>query len=707
MSQSLNNLFNPKSIAVVGVSSDHSKLSSVIFENILSAGFPGNVYPVNPNYNELFGIKCFKKVSKISDEIDLVVIVTKAQTVLDIVKDCAKAKVKNIIIISAGFKDGGAEGKILEDKVLEVAKKAGIRIVGPNCLGIVCPKFNLNASFAVQFPKEGNISFFSQSGAFNTALLDLAEETKLGFNHFVSIGNKSDLNEMDFFKDWLTDKSVKVIGAYVEDFVDGKDFLDLINKSERKPIVLLHSGESDEGSKAAQSHTGSIAGSSVTINTALNQSHVIKVKSLEKLFWNLMAFERCVIPKGNKVAIVTNAGGPAIMLTDMLSEAGLKMAQISEATQTELRKVLPPNSSLHNPVDVLGDSRSERYKLALDVLEKDPNIDSILVVLTPQYITEIEDTAKVLVDKVKFSTKTIIPLFIGGKYVSTGLQRMYDFNIAAFQYAELAVDVLKNLTKYGIMINQHESNKKLHLSLPKHRNEVLNLLQNTSETVKASEELKKLLMQEAGILIPEEKLVKSYGEALDFAKLIGFPVVLKATTKDLVHKTDLKGIFLNIHNEEQLKRDFFDLRRNLQAKTGKIEPEILVQKQIESAVELFIGIQRDGDSDVYKSEGKGFGHLLIFGHGGIYTEVYKDFSQALLPTSKDNLIETVNSTKISKIIEGARTGKKLNLEALVKTLESIQKLILSYPEIESIDFNPVLLTQKECYCVDVKIFLKK
>ncbi len=707
MSQPLNELFNPKSIAVVGVSSDRSKLSSVIFQNILNAGFPGNLYPVNPNYNEVLGVECYKKVSKLPEKVDLGVIVTKASTVLEIVKDCAKAHTKNLIIISAGFKDAGHEGKILEEEILKVAKSAGIRILGPNCLGVIRPKSSLNASFAAQFPKAGSISFFSQSGAFNTALLDMAEDTGLGFNHFVSIGNKSDLNEMDFIRNWLLDPEVKVIGAYIEDFVDGKDFLDLINKSERKPIVLLHSGESEVGQKAAVSHTGAIAGSALTINTAFNNSHVIKVKSLEKLFTNIMAFDRLKIPTGNKVAIVTNAGGPAIMLTDMLSEAGLRMAEISQEVKNSLRKALPEISSVGNPIDVLGDAASERYKLALECLENDPDIDSIIVVLTPQYITEIENTAKIVIERVKSSNKTIIPLFIGGKYVSDGLQRMFDANIAGFQQAELAVDVLKNLTHYGVMLKHSEENKQLHMSFPKYRKEVSSIVKNTNVQTSISEDLKKLLMQEADILVPEEKTVRNFTETLDFANLIKFPVVLKATSKDLIHKTDFKGVFLNIYTEEQLKRDFFDLRRNLQAKTGIIEPDILIQKQIKGDLELFIGIQRDGSSDVYKKEGSGFGHLLVFGHGGIYTEVYQDFSQALLPASRDTLINTINSTKVSLIINGYRTGKKLNFDKLLQTINKIQKLVLSYPEIESIDFNPVLLTKDKCYCVDVKIFLKR
>ncbi len=699
----LTTLFNPNSIAVVGVSENTSKLGSVVFNNILKGGFEGKVYPVNPKYPALFGYKCYAKIAAIEEKVDLAVIVIPAEFVFDAIKDCAEKKVSDAIIISAGFGETGAEGEKMEKEITSFAKEHGIRILGPNCLGIIIPKLKLNASFAPQIPDDGNVAFLSQSGAFNTAILDLAEQNKLGFSHFISIGNKSDLNEQDFVMNFMLDEEVKVLGIYLEEFEDGKDFIDLIKSYELKPTVLLHPGESVEARKAISSHTGSLAGSSDVIKAALRQTGITQVYTIEKMFAAMMMFSWGKLPKGDKIAIVTNAGGPGIMLTDMVVKEGLKLAELTEETQTELKKVLPTTASVHNPVDVIGDAQVDRYSNAIQILEKDPNVDVIVVLLTPQLVTQIEETAKFIINFYETSSKTIVPIFIGGNYVQAGLSRFFDHKVPAFQFPEEAIHSIKNLVEFYKFVNS--TKEKINISKSDSNAPLINK-GLTDQPVAMSQELAKKLAEEFDLTMPKEAIVKSLEEAEGFAQKHGYPIVLKALAEDIMHKTDVKALFLDISNWEELSEAYENLQENITKATGKASAEVLIQEQIKGGEELFIGANRDGNSEVYDN-GKGFGHLLVFGKGGIYTEVYKDISNALIPISEKEIENLINETKVSKIINGTRGKKPLALGALIKTINKIQRLLVSYPQIVSLDINPVILTEERCIVVDLKCFIQK
>ncbi|HEC64318.1 MAG TPA: CoA-binding protein, partial [bacterium] len=506
---------------------------------------------------------------------------------------------------------------------------------------------------------------------------------------------------------WVKDKKIKVIGMYLEEFIDGKDFVDIAKAYPNKSIVILHPGETKESQKAISSHTGSLAGSSDTIRAGLSQAGIIQVDSVEKMFNMLKMLSFSKLPNGYNTAIITNAGGPGIITTDLVVKSGLTLADLGSSTKSKLRKILPAAASINNPIDVVGDARSDRYKAALEIVDKDKNVDSILVVLTPQIVTQIEDTAKLIINFSKKSTKPIIPIFIGGKYVLPGLERFYDNKVPAFQYSEEASYSLKKLTDYSIFKTESKKKpKQLPTARRKPKNSAVIKLHTKKSPSVLPQKVVQKLAREFNLDTPEEELVHSPSKALQFAKRVKYPVVIKASSEDVVHKTDFKALFLNINSDEELLRKYSKLKTNIKKKTKVKNPTLLIQEQILGGEELIIGANRDGDSKVYK-DGKGFGHLLLFGKGGIYTEVYRDTAVGLIPLTVPQLEKLVDITNVSKIIRGTRGKKPLAFRPLIDTLKKVQTMLLTYPQIESIDLNPLILTEDRCIVVDIKIFLSK
>ncbi len=731
-------LFNPNSIAIVGVSQDPTKLGSVLLSNLVEAGFKGKIYPVNPKYENLFGYKTYAKVSDIPEELDLVCIVIPPQFVKDALIDAGEKKVKGVVIITAGFKEIGAEGQQMEKELKEIAAKYNIRVLGPNCLGAIIPKSGINISFAASQPFQGDIAFFSQSGAFCTAILDMSLEKNVGFSHLVSYGNKLDINENDFIENWLADESVKVIGGYIEEISDGYKLVEIYrNSRNKKPLILIKAGASDEAQKAISSHTGSIAGSMQTFKTAMNQSGIIVADEVNQMFNLMMSFSWSKLPKGNRIGVVTNAGGPGIIATDSLVNHGLKIAEISEESKTQIKSALPPTASVHNPIDVIGDALAERYRIPIDVLVKDENVDAILVILTPQLVTQIEETAKLIINSSKLSDKPIIPVFLGGKYVSQGLQRFYDEKVPAFRYIDDAVEAISVMYEYyNYMTKANPIDKSLLENVQKgeYHQEIIQKVNANLQNLEDDIAFK--IAAEVGLDLPKQFLCSNIEEAIDFAKDI-YPVVAKVPSEIISHKTEEKALYLDIKNEVELSEAFMklvELEKKYEARSLKSEassllpassfparsehldiyrseaggrlPKILIQEQIKADEEIFIGAKRDGNSQVYDETNPGFGHLLVFGKGGIYTEIYKDLAYALVPFTKDELIEKFKQTKVYKIIDGARGKKKLAFDKLIDTIMAVQKMVLLYPEIESLDLNPILLTDSRAVVVDLKIFIK-
>lgn len=701
--------FNPTSVAIVGVSKDPTKLGSVILSNLIEAKYEGDIYPVNPKYDELFGYKVYKNISEIDAHIELVCIVVPAKFVKDVLTECGKKGAKGAIIITAGFKETGEKGAALEDELISIAKKYKIKLLGPNCLGLISPKSNTNISFAASNPKEGSIAFLSQSGAFCTAVLDMSLEKNVGFSSFVSLGNKSDLNENEIFDYWLQDDDVKVISAYLEEISDGQTLLSIVNNTDNpKPIVMFKPGKTEEAAKAMTSHTGALAGSVETFRTAAKQAGITEVEEFNRMFYSMMGFAWSTIPQGKKVAIITNAGGPGIIATDQVIANGLEMATLSEETKNEIREHLPPTASVNNPIDVIGDALAERYKAPIDVLVNDENVDAIIVILTPQLVTQIEDTAKLIINSAKLSSKPIFAVFLGGKYILNGLQRLYDNKVPAFRYINDAVEVMADMFEYGRRQKAKKESVKNNkpfkdLYKGKYRKDVQKYIQKGGAL---PEDLVKNIAQEVHIDIPRQTLSKSLKEAKAFSEGL-YPVVIKATTEVIAHKTDDQAIYLNLANEQMLEEAYIKLEKLLKTKFKMDVPEILIQEQIVAKEEVFVGANRDGSMGVYEAESSGFGHLIAFGKGGIYTEIYKDISYALVPASDYDIQSALKETKIYQIMCGARGQKPLAIKKVLDTINAVQKMVLLYPQIESIDINPLLLTEDRAVAVDLKIFVNK
>ncbi|MEI6462157.1 MAG: acetate--CoA ligase family protein [bacterium] len=724
----LNYLLKPSSICVYGVSKDQNKLGSVVYNNLKLNGFKGKLYPINPKYSTLGDTVCYPDANSITDTVELAIIVTPAHTVPQILDDAGRKGVKAAIVISAGFSETGEIGKGLEEELKAISLKYSIALLGPNCLGLINTENNLNASFAQFYPAKGNIAFISQSGAFGTALLDFAAKKNLGLSQFVSVGNKAGIDEINFIEEWLKDDSIKVIAAYIEEFGRGLELVEVIKNSKvKKPIIILHPGSSEEARTAIASHTGSIASASNSASVALKSAGVIEVKSMEDMFNYLLTFSWGNSKKLNdkSISILTNAGGPGIMITDLISEKGIKLTKLSDTTISSLTKVLPEESSKHNPIDLIGDASSERYKSALDILAVSPEVSNIIAILTPQAVTQVEETSKIITNFARSTTKNIFPLFLGGEYVQVALDRFKDSKVPFFKYDEDCVDAINAYLNYyfedptenTLMDNRMSISETINMTKSKILTKTV--FDVKEEQTSLSEVEVAELAKQFNIPTPMSVVVHSIeelAEALKTNSLLGDngkltkKLVLKATTKSLAHKTDAKAVFLNIDTTDELKKSYLELLTNITSankeSNGSGSPEVLLQEMLSYPLELFLGVNRDGGSNVYETK-TGFGHVLVFGMGGIYTEILKDFSMGLIPMSKTEILKMISSTKVSKIIDGARGQKLLAKNALVELVSNLQNMVLAYPEISSIDINPVMINDVNVIAADFKIFVKK
>jgi acetyl coenzyme A synthetase (ADP forming)-like protein len=694
----------PKSIAIVGVSSDKSKIGRVIYDNARNGGYQGKIYPVNPKYDNIDGEKCYPTVNDIGEAIDMVCISLPYQLVEGIVDDCILKKVKSVIIISSGFKETGKQGKELEERIAQKLKDAGIRLIGPNTLGIINNEINLNLSFARKNPGAGTTAFISQSGAFCTAILDMAIRDNIGFSKVISIGNKADINENELIEYLQRDKSTDSIAIYLEEFSDGKDFVEIAQRSE-KPMIIIAPGSSQQGKAAISSHTGSLASSYDTTVAAIKKGNLIKVESSEEMFDAIKVLSMKKMPKGRGVAIVTNGGGPGIMATDCVEKFGLELAQIGDKTKEKLSKFLPIQSNINNPVDILGDALLDRYEYSIKTLLDDISVNTIVVILTPQLVTDIVGVAKVIVDIQKQTSKPIFSCFLGGSDVEDGNKILRAYGMYVSNNIEDTVRLISMITNYELS----RTNKSIRrtsdlLSKGRYKKAVLNELKENEVTV-LSDDISEKIAKEVGISLPKQIITANINEAIQFASK-NFPVVIKAVSKDLTHKTDVKGVYVDIRTISELQQKFNVLAGNIEKITGRKYPEILIQEMIEPKLEFFIGANREGGADIYEKEGRGFGHLIAIGQGGVYTEVYQDIQHILVPESIKNITEKLNATKVVKIIDGYRGKSALPKQKLIEMIDKVQRLLVTYPQIYSIDMNPVILTENRVVAVDLKIYIK-
>jgi acetyltransferase len=698
-------ILSPKSIAIVGVSQDSEKISSVILKNLINGGYNGKIYPVNPKYEELQGRKAYPDILAIPEDVDMVCIAIPYQFVEDVVDQCVEKKVKSVVIISAGFGEVGPEGAELEERITTKLKRENIRLIGPNCLGFINNKAKINLTFARENPGEGKIAFISQSGAFCTAILDMACEKRLGFSHVVSIGNKADIHENELMEMFVADNDIKAIALYLEEFSDGKEFVTLSQKA-KKPILLIAPGSSEKAQEAISSHTGSLASSFDTTIAAIKKGNMIYTENSDELFKLMKLIDLDIIPKGRGIGIVSNAGGPGIIAVDMIEKKDMEVAEIGEKTTQKLLKILPPEASIKNPVDILGDAKSDRYQGTITELLNEISVDSILVILTPQLITEIEATANVITELRKKTSKPIFSCFLGGKDIKAGIRILEEANAPWFTDIQEAIRLISKLAEF-------EENKELtkivnsddYFKKPKYKEEINEeIVPDRSNVI--PDELGIKILEEFGIDTPKQQVVSSLEQGRDFASTI-FPVAIKATSEDLAHKTDFKALYLDIRTISEFEERYQELKETVTKTTGNVAPKILIQEMIPGKLEFFIGANREGGIDIYEKDGRGFGHLLAIGQGGIYTEVYKDIRHILVPENREKINAILSKTKVSEIIDGYRGKPPLPREKIIDLIMSIQKLLVSYPEIISMDINPVMVTEDRAVVVDAKFYVGK
>jgi acetyl coenzyme A synthetase (ADP forming)-like protein len=680
---SFESFFNPQSVAIVGASRQKGKVGYEILMNMVEAGYPGKIYPVNRKADEIEGMKCYPDLTSIGEVPELVILVIPAKVVPAVMEQCVKIGTKSVIIITAGFKEVGKEGKALEDRVVQIAKQGVIRVIGPNCLGLIVPANKVNASFGGELPAAGGIAYLSQSGALLAAILDMANANGIGFSKLVSIGNKADVDELDLIKAVSDDKDTKVIAGYLENITDGDVF---VRQAERishvKPILLMKSGGTSAGAKAASSHTGSLAGSETAYESAFERAGIIRCESITKQFDYAQAFSNQPLPAGPSVAVITNAGGPGIMAADAIERVGLTFAKLDEQTIDKLKSELPPAANFYNPVDVLGDALAERYSFALNVVLDDPNVDTVLILLTPQAMTEAEATAEEIVKISREKpAKPILACFLGASKVAEGVDILRKGNIPQYDSPESAVETIKVLSEY---VRWRSRPKRVVKLFPVNRRKVENIVERhlRQGIREVGETESKEILEAYGFVTPKGSIATTAEQAANIAHQLGFPVVLKIWSPDILHKSDVGGVRVGLNSEQEIK-DAFDL---MMYRVPKKQPEahilgVLVQEMCKSGKEVILGMNRDPH----------FGPLMMFGMGGIMVEVLKDVSFYLAPLTADEAKQMLMSTKTYQMLKGVRGQEGVDIDKIAEGLQRLSQLVTEFPQIQEMDINPYVV----------------
>ena len=683
----LDSFFNPDSVAVIGASREPGKVGYEILRNILASGYKGKVYPINPNAIEIQGIKCYPSILDVPENIDLGVVTLPASLVTRITKEAATKGLKGLVVVSAGFKEAGSDGTKLEREITDICQRVGMRLLGPNCLGFIDTTTPLNASFAPSMPRSGGIAFVSQSGALGTAILDWAVTERMGFSKFVSLGNKADLNECDVMEALADDEETRVILLYIESVTDGTRFLKTASMvTQKKPVIALKSGVSAAGARAASSHTGAMAGSDLVFNIAFAQTGVMRVNTAEELFDLAEAFSMQPIPAGSNVAIVTNAGGPGILATDACEKFNLKVAPVKPEMVEKLRGKLPPAAGFFNPIDLLGDAPASRYKFAMETMLDSSDVDSLLVILTPQAMTEPVETAKAVIEVATvFRNKPITASFIGGRAVQEAIALLEEAQIPCYQFPESAVQAIAELTKYGQRVKTTRLEKFPDILV--NRQKAAEIL----KSVRADERLT-LFASEAsqlasayGIPTPMIELATTADEAVLAASRLGYPVVLKIESPQILHKSDIGGVKLNVASEEDVRRSFYELvgRARIFYPSATVIG-VNIQKMMPQGREMIVGMTRDVT----------FGPMIMFGLGGIYVNFLKDVAFRLAPLSHEAAVDMIQETKAYTLLRGIRGEAASDIDSVVDILLRISKLVTDFPEINELDINPLLVYEK-------------
>ncbi len=690
----LEKMFNPESVAVIGASHVKGKVGRAVLDNLLN-GYEGKIYPINPTSAEIEGLKCYKTVLDVPGPIDLGVVVIPSKLVPQAVRECGEKGIKYLVIISAGFKEVGVEGARLENEVKDIAKGYGMRIVGPNCLGALNAHTKCNVSFAKKMPLAGNISIITQSGALGTAILDWSDATGIGFDSFVSLGNKSDMNEIDFMEAWKNDDRTRVILAYLEGITDGKRFIEVAREaSKTKPVIVVKSGRTGAGARAVSSHTGSLAGSDAAYDSAFMQSGVIRAETMSEFFDLAGGFSEQPIPAGDRIAIVTNAGGPGILATDSCERHGLRLATLSKETVDMLKTTLPAAANFYNPVDVLGDASAPLYRFALETVIKDDGVDGIIVLATPQSMTDPVAIAEVIIELKKQTKKPIMPCFVGGVVMDEGIQVFKKHGIYNYDDPARAAYTMRH------MVGFHKISQRVYTQ-PKNFNadkakvrKIFDESRKVGITVLGLEALP--VLEAYGIPTLKYEIATSVGDAVKASREIGYPVVMKIVSPDIIHKSDVGGVKVGIASDEELENAYNKMMKDVTLAAPRCRISgVLIQQMATGGKEVILGMNKDPQ----------FGPLIMFGLGGIYVEVLKDVQFRIAPLNEKDAHGMIYGIKTHQMLEGTRGEKPSDIEKLVELLERLSQLVTDFPEILEMDINPVKVYEKGrgCLALDVRM----
>jgi acetyltransferase len=698
--KNLDKLFNPKTIAVIGATNRKGSVGYSLMQNLIMGQYEGIIYPINPNRKSVHGVKAYPSIKEIPDNIDLALIATSASTVPGLVEECGHAGVKGIVIITAGFKEAGKEGEAMCKKILQTAEKYDISIIGPNCLGFIRPKLSLNASFAARMAKPGKIAFISQSGALCTAVLDWSIKQNVGFSYFVSIGSMIDVGFHDLIDYFGQDPETSSILIYMESLTDARKFLSAARAFARaKPIIILKVGKSLEGAKAAMSHTGSITGNDAVFDAAFKRAGIMRVNTIAELFDCTQALAMQKRPLGNRLAVITNAGGPGVIATDALISDNGRLAQLSASTIKKLDKVLPPTWSKGNPVDVLGDAGADRYKESIRLCINDKGIDGLLVILTPQGMTDSVSVARALVELSRNSEKPVFASWMGEDDVEPGRRVLETGNVPSFRMPEDAVRCFMRLYSYTKNLEAlYETPATIpHAFVPKTmaNKKLINDIFKQGRFTMTEFESKKFLSN-YGIPVAKNDIAKSPADAAIIAEKIGFPVAMKILSPDILHKTDVGGVRININNKEEAEKAYSDILSTVKKHNAKADIHgIFIEDMASRRYELLIGCKKDPI----------FGPTIVFGMGGVAVEVFKDINIGLPPLNMALSMRLIEETKIFRLLKGYRGIAGVDLSSIQFLLYKFAYLVSDFPEIKEIDINPFAVDEKGGIVLDAKVIL--
>jgi acetyltransferase len=682
----LENIFAPRSIAIVGASNKKGKVGTVITENILKLGYKGKVYLVNPSYKILKLKRCYPSLISIKKEVDVAIISVPAKFVLDVIKESAHS-VKNFVIISAGFSETGKEGIAREEGLLKLAKKHDLNILGPNCLGFIIPSLKLNASFAGGMPKAGNIAFVSQSGALAVALMDKAKQEHISFSNIISVGNKMQLAESELLEYLVHDKETKVIGMYLEGIKDGKKFIETAKRvSKIKPIVILKAGKTEKAQKAISSHTGALAGSDDIVEIAFEKAGIIRANDLEEFFDLLTLISFTSAPKNSKVAVITNAGGAGVLTTDAFKGKEIELMEFAKKAKEEIKNNLPEESSVENPIDLLGDAGQDRYSDVFKVLNN-KNVGSIISILTPQEQTPVEKITEVIIENKKRNASLMAAIFIGGDRTNKSVVELKKNSIPNFSNPDSAVRALNKYYNWSVFKKTKEQPQKTTTSAVRKKETAKIIAKAVGEKRTAlffSEAAE--VMQKYGITSVDSVEIFPNTQIPEIKK---YPVVLKVDSDKVLHKSDKQALVLNIKNLDDLKRAVEKLRVDFALE------RFIVQPMQDKHAEIILGIKRD---DI-------FGSVVVYGLGGIYTEIFKMVNFMIPPMSSAEIKDQILKSKISFLFEGARSQKACDIEEFVSIIGGLMEFALENENVREFDINPLFLYNdgRSASAVDIKI----